>query len=692
VTHPIVSEELELLERVLRSLAAGGSEPEPSEQPLVGELERIRELLVSGREAKDRLALLDAWQRGQALLAQRRRHRGAPRPEPASPYFAHLRLAEDGRERDVCLGRATWIRGDVRVVDWRHAPVARVFYRHRQGESYEERFGGRRVEGRVTARRTLAIRAGRLERVDAPEGSFLRDPDVEGGWRRGPAAAPRLLGGQGAALRAHGLGAGAGRRLGTDPGGARRRADKRLPEIAGLLDPEQYELIGRPAPGLLGVRGSAGSGKTTVALHRIAHLAYQDPRLDSARTLVLTFSPALRDYVGHVLPALGVERVRPLAFAEWAAAQRQRLWPELPRAAGDDAPAPVRRAKLHPALGRALARWIASTPGAPTAQQALDDWASVLSHRELLTECFAAAARAPRGAVQALLDWSRRRLDVLFGGREEDEGGAALDAEDDALLLRAWQLRVGPLPGARGPLSYLHLCIDEVQDFSPLALRVALDCAAAPRSVTLAGDLQQQLGEELGFGSWEELFAWLEVEPDEVTTLRVSYRSTPAIVDFGRAVLGPLREPEEPLAATREGPPVERFEFTDHGACVAFLAEALALLSADEPLASLAVLTPSQAIADLYFEGLERSEVPRLRRVRDYAFGFAPGVEVAEIDQARGLEFDYVVLADVSRASFPEEARHRRRLHVGATRAVHQLWVTSVGEPSPLLRGLGAAR
>jgi DNA helicase-2/ATP-dependent DNA helicase PcrA len=61
-------------------------------------------------------------------------------------------------------------------------------------------------------------------------------------------------------------------------------------------------------------------------------------------------------------------------------------------------------------------------------------------------------------------------------------------------------------------------------------------------------------------------------------------------------------------------------------------------------------------------------------------------VEVAEIEQAKGLEFDYVILADVSHTSFPESAAARRLLHVGATRAVHQLWVTSTGPPSRLVQ------
>jgi DNA helicase-2/ATP-dependent DNA helicase PcrA len=693
VPQSIVSEELQLLERVLRVLAQEGSPSGPSEEPIVRELEHIRELLVSGQESKDRTALLDQWQRGTALLAQLRRSRRGPRLERSSPYFAHLRLREGERERDLCLGKATCVRDGVRVVDWRNAPVSRVFYRYQQGELYEEEFGGRLVQGEVLARRTVTIVASRLQRVEAPEGSFQRDPEDPERWveREGS----RLQGGEGAAVRAHRIGSPQGRRLGTDPSGAQHRTDKRLPDIAGLLDPAQFELISRNAPGLLVVRGSAGSGKTTVALHRIAYLAYQDRRIDSPRTLFLTFSPALRNYVAHVLPALGVTRVQLRTFEEWASAQRGRVLPRLPRTHRDDTPAVVRRAKLHAAVAEALEAQVARAPAPRRWQQVVDDWASTLTDATLLEECFGRHPGARMGpeSLAALLDWSRRRVDEVFAWLEGDrEAGVGLDPEDDALLLRAWQLRMGPLVADGRPLAYRHLAIDEVQDLSPTELRVLLDCAEEPRSVTLAGDTQQQVASDAGFRSWDDLFDTLGRDDLRTTTLEVSYRSSPEIMRFARGVLGPLQEDEEPTHAARPGPPVELFEFSDPGACLVFLADALGRLAIDEPLASIAVLTPSPAVSSLYHEGLERSDVPRLRRVVGYDFSFAPGVEVAEIEHAKGLEFDYVVLVDVSATSFPRDPRWRRLLHVGATRAIHQLWVMSSSPPSPRVKGLTPAR
>jgi DNA helicase-2/ATP-dependent DNA helicase PcrA len=274
----------------------------------------------------------------------------------------------------------------------------------------------------------------------------------------------------------------------------------------------------------------------------------------------------------------------------------------------------------------------------------------------------------------------------------EPEATGELDPEDDALLLRAWQLRVGPLQ-SRGerPLRYRHAVLDEVQDFSPLEVQVLLGCLGSNSSITLAGDTQQHVMQTSGFSSWSDFFVHLGIEGSAVETLKVSYRSSEEIVRFAFSVLGDLREEEELPETTRSGPPVELFRFTDRGACVAFLADALRELMSVEPLASVALLTPSAEVSRVYAEGLARSDVPSLRRVVDQDFTFAPGVEVTEIEQAKGLEFDYVILLDATAVNFPDRPAARRLLHVGATRAVHQLWLTSIGTPSTLLGTLREA-
>ncbi len=171
----------------------------------------------------------------------------------------------------------------------------------------------------------------------------------------------------------------------------------------------------------------------------------------------------------------------------------------------------------------------------------------------------------------------------------------------------------------------------------------------------------------------------MEVEP-----LRLSYRSTHEIIEFAADVLGPLRNEEEGRA-TRHGAPVELFRFAHTGDAVGFLGEALRDLVRAEPRASIAVIARYPEQADLYFRGLRTAEVPNLRRIADQDFPFKPGVDVTDVRQVKGLEFDYVVLLEAAAASYPEDDESRHLLHIAATRAAHQLWVTTTGEPSTLV-------
>ena len=281
-----------------------------------------------------------------------------------------------------------------------------------------------------------------------------------------------------------------------------------------------------------------------------------------------------------------------------------------------------------------------------------------------------------------------RRCEAWIAGDKRVEP-VELDPEDDALLLRIVAApRSGPIaaPRRRNRCAYRHVAIDEVQDFSPLEVQVLMDCLDERRSLTLVG--RHAAARDAGSGLHERgatSSGTLGIEGTAVETLQVSYRSSEEIARFAVELLGDLREDDAPLLTTRHGPPVELFLHTDHGAAIASLADALDQLAQVEPLASVAILTPNSALSELYYEGLERCEVPRLHRVTNQDFRFAPGIEITEIEEVKGLEFDYVILIDASTEHFPDDTRARRLLHVAATRAIHQLWITCCGDPSPVV-------
>ncbi len=670
-TPEIVREELRHLQNTRRLLDENPESAPRSEDELVRELIRLRD---DYREAKleDRGSIQEQLNQLTALLDQQRAARPTGTVDRDNPYFAHLEVEEDDRKRHVFLGRATRLSNGLRIVDWRNAPISRLFYQYDEGDDYAEEMGGRYREGTVTARRTLHIADGQLLRV----GTSKEDWVAEGAqWRSISRTMMRLAGGEGAALRAGGAGASLG-------SGRTHRADKHLPDIAALIDPDQFALITAPNSGVVVLRGSAGSGKTTVALHRIAYLAFENKKFNASKVLVIVWGRAMRDYVAHVLPALGVEGVQVTTWTSWARKQVIELMPELPRAIADDTPADVTRVKLHAGTAELLEQHIKRTKGPATIEQVVDDWAQVTTNRDALAK--AIGDGVSEQAIQRAVEWNTVLTSAVAAWLDGDDSSEVhLDPEDDALLLRAWQLRCGPLGPKGKPLSYQHIVLDEVQDFSPVEVQVLLETADRNRSVTLAGDTRQHISQDAGFSSWQSFLSRIGVESTALSTLEVSYRSTHAVTRFAIDVLG---DTEEPAPRTlREGPPVELFRFGDHGACVAFLADELRRLVRAEPNANIALLTPDQSLSALYEEGLSKADLPDVRRVIGQKFAFAPGIDIVEAHEVKGLEFDYVVIVEASREYWPDSPHHRRVLHVAATRAVHQLWLTCVGKPSPIL-------
>ena len=195
---PIVAEETAALSDIrTRLLEHPLSARTTSEVDIAREIQRLQSQLGGAKE-EDKAAMFQQIDHLASLLDQVRSQSARPEVDPDSPYFAHMRLSEGRRERDIFLGRATRLSHGIRIVDWRNAPISRLFYRYEQDEEYAEEVNGTIREGSVSIRRTVHIEGGELRRVDGPDRTWVRTSDS---WRALDPEAQALAGGQGAADR-----------------------------------------------------------------------------------------------------------------------------------------------------------------------------------------------------------------------------------------------------------------------------------------------------------------------------------------------------------------------------------------------------------------------------------------------------------------------------------------------------------
>lgn len=684
----VLAEELRLLMNVHEAIAKARGDALAARDTEDRSLTGLRELREqAGETSADDLPTV--------LLDMSVRHRLLERggrydlPDPASPYLAHLKLREGDVERDYCLGSLTFIesRANIRVVDWRVAPIAQVFYRYREGDGFEHELPGRVVEGQVVARRIVVIEKGELRRVMGSDVAI--ECDANGVWRSLSRNALELSGGGAqSAARPGILGVGAGLKDRVGPA-----------DITALLDAEQYAAVSAPPEDALLVLGSAGSGKTTVALHRLARICAAQPhKYPLQHTKVVVPEEGLARLSRRLLSPLGAGSAQVQTLDAWAADLAQRLF-EKELKIYYDAPGLVVSLKRHPATFRAFRERFMKLDAERCHWQRLRRLiAEQFSNRDFLTRIVAESqgeisgrsidatiqhtmrqlADNPRRELSFITDAERRTaLDgkAIYEGTPEELAGT-VDIEDlpVMLFLRIWK-------AGTGGRQYSQLVLDEAEDFSLFELAAFGDLVGKKGSVTLAGDEAQQTASS--FAGWETSLATISSRKVATCKLTTSYRCPKPIAEIARKVLGPMA-PDTPLLTARDGVPVGDFHYPTTEQALLNCVDAVAELVEREPQASIAVIAADAEAAKRCYDLMQN--IPAARLVTNGDFSFEPGIDVTDVDNVKGLEFDYVVVPDATAAAYPLTNDARRRLHVAVTRASHQLWVVSGGMRTPILR------
>ena len=420
------------------------------------ELNQLGEHLLDASK-DDASSLLTELRLQESLVRRRAR---TPLPDSRQPYFAHLRILTERGQRDVLLGHQAWsmVKRDITIVDWRSSPIAFTYFHHREGDTYERDHEGRRLEGRLLVRRMVAFEDGELVGIHAPQGSFIRDEhgvwyrakafvredesEAFGPWRPVPEP-PEVVAALPLSARRDQLSA-------LEPG---------APAVTALLDTEQLSIVEQDDEQPLLVLGGAGSGKTTVALHRVAALCHRFPeRYPPERVWVVVPEEGLRRLTQMLLAQLHIRSSRVWTFDQWIRDRGRRHLKDLPKKECDETPSAVSVFKRHPALLDVLDIYV---------DHLAEDMGQRLDHRLFARGEVARALRRARGphlvarlrkVEQALLRQrapaDHRRLKKLFG---KEIGKLQKVNQDRHALFGDRELMARVVERSRGDLGQRHL-------------------------------------------------------------------------------------------------------------------------------------------------------------------------------------------------------------------------------------------
>jgi hypothetical protein len=579
-------------------------------------------------------------------------------PNAAVPYFAHMRLDTDGRVRNVLLGPETRTGGGVAIIDWRNAPLAEVFFSCAEGDDYEIDADERTLTGTLIERSLVSFAQGELCEIETAAGRVgLQD----GAWHLQTGPAPALN------LR---------------PEAARLRSSSPADVI---LDAAQRRVVELPAGRAVLLLGEAGFGKTTVALHRLARLRQlAGPGL---RAAVIVPTEGLRRLSAALLERMGVGGVGVWLFDRWAGVEARRAFRKLPERESQDASAGVIRIKRDPALRGVLAELATRRSSRQTRRR---DLLHVFGDRVLMEKLAAASSQGiGAGMVAEVLEHTHVQFSntaerlVTVDGRSIDDGtptedAGTLDTEDYAVLFELDRLRA-ECAGGRPvqPHQYHCLVLDEAQEFAPLELALLGRALAPGGSLIVAGDAAQQVDPAACFSGWAGSMAELGCGDYETALLEISYRCPPDVTELARRIL------DGGNALWPPGPSTLCAEFANECHQADWLTRELRTLQSGDPRGSTALICRTPEAARRLAQHLRRGLGLRLALDGDYQF--VGGINVTCVQQAKGLEFDYVVVPDASTAVYPATPAGRRALYVAVTRASHQLVLSTVGPWTEIL-------
>ena len=592
-----------------------------------------------------------------------------------SPFFGRVDFRYDGDEEAetfyIGIGNLSESAGSLPLVyDWR-APVSGLFYDYDKGPaSYEAPSGI--FEGEVTSKWQYKIRKGKMLY------EFESDVKID----------DEILGAE----------------LGSN-------GEVQLKNIVRTIQKEQNEIIRNTKDKIMVIQGAAGSGKTSVALHRIAYLLYHDrENLKSSNVLILSPNGVFADYISHILPELGEENIREMSFDLFA-------YRELKEIVGDceDRYDQIERTVLNPKIQE-----ICREKQSPEFVSKLDGFVlrledelmnfrdveyrgCTLSEKEIIDLFYFKFLDVPllsrmHSVAEYFIDQVETLRDRDLSDEEREEVmecfRSMYETRDCYVLYSRFLEKEGyrPLPHCQiekrrlryedvYPVLYLkytlyqcrnhhgikHVVVDEMQDYS--WIQYLLIHKMFPCRMTILGDKAQTMEDET-----QDVLKFLpKIFGKDIRKIVMnrSYRNTMEVAQYANHLTGI----EDMELFERHGEPVDERTFSSTEEALETVLEKWLNRREEFETEALIFLTEREAEhAFLYIEKRLKEIAPEAENQLCYmnrdSQSFKKGLTVTTFYLAKGLEFDQVFgIFEEDR----ESGLQCQAEYITATRALHEL-------------------
>lgn len=592
----------------------------------------------------------------------------------AIPYFGRIDFLEKKENSKVVptyIGIHTFYDPESRATlihDWR-APVSSMFYDHELGEAGYRSPSGE-IKGEISLKRQYRIRGGKMEFMI--ESALTVHDDI---------------------LQ---------KELSSN-------ADDKMKNIVATIQREQNRIIRNEDIRTLIIQGVAGSGKTSIALHRIAYLLYTfRDSISSKDILIVSPNKVFSDYISNVLPELGEETVPETSMEQILSGvlehkyKYQTYFGLVNELLEKPSSSLIDRIAYKASFGfiSELDKFILHIENTyfKAADVKLTKYITIPA--PFIEEQYLRFNRYPiRRRFDAMADYMLDMLKIQYAFTVTTADRNLLKKEirrmfagnNDIQVYKdffKWTNNPGMFKMRKGhaleysdlaPLAYLHLAlegngnqpcrvkhllIDEMQDYSPIQYKVIQKLF--PCRKTVLGDAGQSVNP---YGSSTAETIQKSLTASEIMKLCKSYRSTFEITDFAQKI-HPNAE-LEPVARHGEKPQILQF-----GSAVEELSGIMGLISTyrKSGYKSLGIICKTEQQAREMADML-KSYANDINFLSSQSSTFVQGIVITFAHMAKGLEFDEVIIPQTDERNYRSEI-DKSMLYVAVTRAMHRLTLT----------------